>query len=72
MDSEVAEATGDTVPFYPEPILVNLEGGRYIGPIFPASLAKLVAGRRLEGGGAPKRGGSGRNKKPLPKVAATG
>ena len=37
--SEVEEAPGASVPFSLEPILVELEGGRYIGPILPASLA---------------------------------
>ena len=50
--SEVEEAPGASVPFSLEPILVKLEGGRYIGPILSAALADLVAGRRPEGGSA--------------------
>ena len=77
--SEVVEAPGARVPLSIEPILVDLEGGLYIGPILPVSLANRVSGRRSSGGGDSKSGGgssngngSGGNKKPLPKVAATG
>ena len=56
---EVEEALGASVPFFLEPILVDLEGGRYIGPILPASLANLVAGRRPAGRSAPKGDGGG-------------
>ena len=77
--SEVVEVMGVVVPFSLEPILVNLEVGRYIGPILPVSLVELVGGRRSASGSAPKSGGSGRNggggggnKKHLPKVDATG
>ena len=59
--SEVEEAPGASVPFSLEPILVELEGGRYIGPILPAALADLVSGRRPEGGSAAKGGGGGGN-----------
>ena len=59
MASEVEEAPGARVCFSLEPILVELEGGRYIGPILPASLADLVAGRRPSGESAPKGGGGG-------------
>ena len=70
---EVEEAPGARVPFSLEPILVKLEGGRYIGPILPAALVDLVAGRRPAGGSAPKgRSGDGISKKPLPVVAFTG
>ena len=81
--SEVAEALGASVPFSLEPILVELEGGRYIGPILPAALADLVSGRRPAGGSAPKGeggvGGSGsggggaqKQKTSQPMVAASG
>ena len=58
--SEVEEAPGANVPFLLEPILVKLEGGCYIGPIIPASLANLSAGRQAADGSVPKRrdGGS--------------
>ena len=71
--SEVVETPGGSVPFSFEPIMVELEGGRYIIPILPASLANLVAGRRSAVRGSPKSGGGGgsRNKN-SPKVAATG
>ena len=57
--SEVEEAPWASVPFSLEPILIKLEGGRYIGPILPAALAELVAGRRPAGGSAQKGGGGG-------------
>ena len=57
--SEVEEAPGASIPFSLEPIMVELEGGRYIVPILPASLANLVAGRRPADGSAPKDGGGG-------------
>ena len=56
--------------------MVELEGGRYTGPILHASLADLVAGRRPAGGSAPKGGGDGgggvQSKKTLPMMADTG
>ena len=74
--SEVVESPGASVPFYLEPIMVELEGGRYIIPILPASLADLVAGRRPAGGSASRSGssdgGSSGNKKTSPKVEAAG
>ena len=74
--SEVVKSPGDSVPFSLETILVDLEGGRYICPILPASLADLVTGRWPSGGSAPKSGGvvdggSG-NKTNSLKVASTG
>ena len=53
------EAPGASVPFSLKPITVDMEGGCYIGPILPAALTDLVAGRRPAGGSAPKGGGSG-------------
>ena len=77
--SEVVEAPRGSVPFSLESIIVELEGGRYISPIIPASMADLVSGRRPAGRGAPKgRGGGGgsgggsRKKEPSPKMVATG
>ena len=76
--SKVMKAPGASVSFSLKPILVELEEGRYIGPILPVSLANIVAGRRSAFGGDPKSGGGssnggggGINKKPLPKVDAT-
>ena len=37
-------ATGSVVTFLIDPILVDLEGGRYMGTILPATLADLVRG----------------------------
>ena len=76
---EGVEAPGASVPFSLKPIMVEMERGRYIDPILPASLADLVTGRRPAGRSAPKigggssgdGGGSG-NKKTLPKAAAMG
>ena len=86
--SEVEEAPGASAPFSLEPILVELEGGRYNGPILPASLADLVTGRQPSGGSAPKGGGGSggggsdgggggggvhtQTKKTFPMVAASG
>ena len=58
-DLVVVEAPGVISPFYLEPILVKMEGGRYIVPILPASIDDLVTGRRPEGGSAPNSGISG-------------
>ena len=73
---KVEEAPGASAPSSLEPILVDLEGGRYIGPILPASLSDLIAVRRPAGRSAPKGdsggGGVSGHKKPLPTVAATG
>ena len=70
----MVEAPGASVPFSLEPILVNLEGGRYIGLTPPVSLVELVTGRQSAGRGAPKSSGGGRSgtKKTSPKVDATG
>ena len=71
----MVEAPGGIVPFSLKPILVDLEGGRYIGQILPVSLADLVAGRGSAYEGAPKSGGGGggsRAKKTLSKMSATG
>ena len=38
------------VTFSSEPILVKLEGGRYVGPLLPDTLVDLVSGRRDSGG----------------------
>ena len=48
--SEVEESPGGSVPFSLEPILVELERGRYTGPILPATLADLISRRRPSGG----------------------
>ena len=48
-------ATGDVVPFTLEPIILDLEGGCYIGNIHQVALLYLVAGKC----GFGSRGGSG-------------
>ena len=75
--SDVVEALGARISFSLELIMVNLEGGRYIGPILPVSLTDFVAGWWSTGRGDPKSGGGssncsgGGNKKPFPKVDST-
>ena len=59
LDLELVEAPGANVPFSLEPILVELEGGCYIGRILPASLSDIVTGRHPSGEGSPKSGGGG-------------
>ena len=69
-----------SAPFSIEPILVDLEGGRYIEPILLISLGDLVARRRSAGSGTTRGGryninsdiGSGSDRKLMPKVGATG
>ena len=46
-----------------DPILLELESGRYVGPLLPLPLAKLFSGRRGGGGGGGTGGGSGGNGK---------
>ena len=42
---------GATVPFLLNTIFLELEGGRYVGPLFPAALAELVSEWRWLVGG---------------------
>ena len=57
--SEDVGGSGATVPFLVEPILLDLEGGRYLGPLLPGILAELVSGRRIGSGGGGSGGDSG-------------
>ena len=57
--SELEEAPGASVLFSLEPILIKLEGGQYIGPILPASLADLITGRHPARRIYPKGSGGG-------------
>ena len=59
--SELLEAPGASIPFSFELILVDLEGGRYAGPILPGSLEDLLAGRRAAGGSGSGSGRGGGN-----------
>ena len=52
-------AAGATVPFSLEPILLELEVGRYVGPLLPLPLEELVSGRR---GGSNDGGSNGNGK----------
>ena len=51
LSSESLDAPGPNVPFSIETIMVELEGGRYVGPILTASLADLVSKTGGRGGG---------------------
>ena len=53
--SEDVGLPGATVPFFIHTILLDLEGGRYVGPLLPGSLAYLVSGRCSIGGGGSSR-----------------
>ena len=55
--SEDLGASGATVPFSVELILIELEGGRYAGPLLPDTLVELVGGRCGGGGGGDSSGG---------------
>ena len=56
---ESLDALGSNVPFSLKPIMVKLEGGRYIVPILPTSLSELVANTDGRGGDSVSRGGGG-------------
>ena len=43
---EALEAPGVNIPFTLDPILLKLEGGRYVVPVLPGPLSDLIAGRR--------------------------
>ena len=49
----------ETVPFLVEPILIDMEGGRYMGPLLTATLAEIISTRRDGGGGSGRRNGRG-------------
>ena len=49
--SKKMEAPGSNISFLLDPILVELEGGRYVVPILPGPLAELFARRRISVGG---------------------
>ena len=57
--SEDLDDPGSNVPFFLNPILVELEGRRYVSLILPIPLADLLVGRRMEGGSGNGGGGSG-------------
>ena len=74
--SEVVEAPGASFPFSLKPILVELEGGRYVVRILPLSLSDLLvgrqaAGRNSRGGGDGGGGGGGGGDAKKSKVGAT-
>ena len=55
--SESLDALGCQVPFSLKPILADLQGGQYVGPILPTALGDLVY--RARGRGDGDRGGGG-------------
>ena len=57
--SESLDAPGCQVPFSLEPILAELEGGRYVGTILPPALVDLVSRANGRGGGGGGGGGGG-------------
>ena len=57
--SESLDALGCQAPFSLEPILAELEGGRYVGPIPPIALRDLVSRSRGRGGGGGDGGDGG-------------
>ena len=56
---EVVEAPGGIVPFSLKPILVDMEGGCYMGPILPGPLEDLLVGRQAIGSSSSSGGISG-------------
>ena len=42
---EGVDVLGPRAPFSRKPILVKLEGGKYVGPILPGPLSDLLAGK---------------------------
>ena len=57
--SDALEDPGGNFPILLDPILVELEGGRYWVPILPVPLADLLTGRSIVGGSENSSGGSG-------------
>ena len=53
---KVEEAPGASVLFSLKPILAEMEGRRYVGPVLPVTLADLLTGKHAAGGSG---GGSG-------------
>ena len=63
----MVEAPGASVPFYIKPIVVDLEGVHYVGPILLGTMVGLLSGRRAtygNGGGGGGGGGGGDPKIP--------
>ena len=59
LESEVVEAPGASVSFSIKQILVELEGGHYVGPTLPGPLAYLLVGRWATGVAAAVVDGAG-------------
>ena len=57
--SEDVRAPGATMTFSLEPILLDLGGGRYVGPLLPVPLADLVSEICSGDDGSGSRGGGG-------------
>ena len=58
LESEALEAPGDNVPFTLDPILLELEVGRYVRPVLPGTLSDILVGRRPVGSSGSRGGGS--------------
>ena len=56
--SETQLALGGNIPFLLDPILVDLEGGCYVGLILMGTLGDVLAGQRPSGSGGVDRSGS--------------
>ena len=52
-------APGATAPFLLGPILIYMEGGRYVGTFLPVLVDELVIGRRGDSGGSSEGGNRG-------------
>ena len=57
--SEALEDPGANTSFSLMQILVEIKGGRYVGPILPGLLEDLLPGERLDEGGGNGSGDSG-------------
>ena len=70
--SESLDALGCQVPFLLKPILVELEGGQYAGPIPPMTLEDLVSRANGRGGGGGGSGATATKKNPPPQGGCKG
>ena len=57
--SDVVKSTGAKSPFSLEPIMVDMEGVCYMGPILPGPLAELLAVIWAADGNGSRGGGGG-------------
>ena len=57
-DYKALEVLGANAPFSLDPIVFEIEGGRYVGSILPVPLLELLAVQRLYRGDGNRGGGS--------------